>query len=90
MSETARARYQRGDRVNVTGGRFVGARGTVTGEHDAYRLTVLFDEWWPVGGGRHLVAAVFDCDLGPYTVARKHRPVSVGAMQSPERTVRRG
>jgi hypothetical protein len=70
-----------GARVTVSSGPFRGACGRVTGSHDRYRLTVLFDDWHKVGDSRHLLAPVFASDLGSYVVPPKHRPVAVGRLR---------
>ncbi len=85
FKEAALVEFGVGDRVTVIDGRFDGARGRITGHHDAARLTVLFDEWWPVGAGRHLMAPLLKSDLGPYTVPPSARPRSVGALYHPAR-----
>jgi hypothetical protein len=70
-----------GDRVTVVSGPFRGAGGRITGAYDRYRLSVLFEDWHKVGDCRHLMAPVFDSDLGSYVVPLKHRPVSVGRLR---------
>jgi hypothetical protein len=73
-------RFHPGDRVTVVSGPFRGAGGKVTGQHDAYRLTVHFEDWHKVGDSLHLMAPVFADDLGSYVVPLAARPVSVGAL----------
>jgi ribosomal protein L24 len=70
-----------GDRVTVINGPFRGAGGRVTGVHDAFRYTVLFEDWHKVGDSIHLMAPVFVEDLGSYVVPVKHRPVAVGRLR---------
>ena len=57
-----------GDRITVTSGPFRGAGGRITGIHDAFRFTVLFEDWVKVGDSIHLMAPVFSDDLGSYVV----------------------
>jgi hypothetical protein len=71
----------RGERVTVVSGTFRGASGRITGAHDRYRLSVLFEDWHKVGDSRHLMAPVFRDDLGSYIVPAKHRPVATGRLR---------